>query len=390
MVYQLAIQTPESPITEEWVWNTDLHQSYDGSEDRIPLRRYPRRAFSGQYEFATEADIRRHMAMMQQRFDQLFRFPLFQYAVKLKAPALSGALSVAVNATRSDLRAGRLALIIDADSSEELTIDEVAADSVTFTTALVNSYSPRALVCPVVICYTQRGQGFTRRNPDDAASAAFRYDEKEIWSPFLSPLNDASLTMFDGFPVLEQNATGSAFDLALDSGIIITDYNAFADVLSPWTQNQWAFPLRWQVNRTLDNASWLWWQKFADYVQGSSTPFLLPSFRDDLPVVVPAAGSGNQVRVEGDLYSQHYWNLDTFKRIVIDSDAGRHYATVTAVVPISGDDRLTFTPALPAGATWDDNQKVGFMLPVRIADDKITCTHYGMQTEVAMSLRTVE
>lgn len=390
MVYQLALQVPETPITEEWVWATDLQRSYDGSEDRIPLRRYPRRSFVGQYEFSAVADVRRHLAMMQQRFDQLFRFPLYHHAIKLKAPAIAGALSAAVNAKRGDLRSGRLALIIDAHSSEELTIDAVSDDLVTFTTPLVNNYSARATISPVVVCHAPNGQAFARRNPDGSAMASFRYVEHEIWSPFVSPLNDTELTLYNGMAVLDQNAIGSSFDTALDSGILTNEYNAMPDLLSPWTQNQWAFPLRWQVNRLLDNASWLWWQKFADFVQGSSLPFYLPSFREDLQIVTPAAGSGAQVTVEGDLYSQHYWPLESYQRIVIASDAGRHYARVTGVAAVAGNDRLTFTPALPAGATWDDNQRVEFLRPVRIADDKITCIHYGMQTEVAMALRTVE
>lgn len=390
MTYALALQTPESPLTEDWVWTTDLHLSYDGSEDRIPLARYPKRAFSGQYEFDRVEDVRRHLAMMQQRFRTTFRFPLYQYLVKLKAPAIAGAAGVAVNATRSDLREGKGALLVEGDTYEELTVDAVVEDGVTFTTPLVNSYSARAILCPVTECYATTGQQFNRRNPDGSGQAGFRYNERAPWTPHVSPLNDVSLTMYDGKAVLDKNAVGSAFEMALDSGIFITDYTGLVDIMAPWTQAQWAFPLRWQVNRVLDNDSWLWWQVFADHVQGSSVPFFLPSFRSDLPVVTPAAGSGSQVTIEGDLYSQHYWPLDTFEHIVIDSDAGRHYAKVTAVVAIAGNDRLTFTPALPAGATWDDNQKVGFMLPVRIADDKITCTHYGMQTEVSMALRTVE
>lgn len=390
MAYNIDLQTPESPLKEEWVWTTDLMTAYAGDEDRIPLNRYPKRTFSGQQVFDRVEDVRRHMALMHKRFGGTFRFPLWQHMVKLKAPVDVGALGVAVNATRSDLRAGREALLIEGDTYEVLTVDTVEADAVTFTTALVNAYTRRAHLCPVTEVYTATGSSFTRRNPDGSATSSFRYMEKTPWAPFVDVLNETELTMFDGKAVLDLNAIGGQFDMMLDTGIQITDYIGLPDVFSPWTQAQWTFPLRWLSNRVLDLDTWLWWYAFADHVQGSSIPFLFPTFREDLAVVTPAAGSGNAVTVDGDEYSQHYWGLDTFKRIVIDSDAGRHFALVTGISAVSGNDRLTFSPALPAGAGWTTNQRVGFLLKVRIADDKITCDHYGLQTEVAISLRTVE
>lgn len=389
MAYTLALQTPESPVKEEWLWTTDLMSSYAGQEDRIPLNRYPKRTFSGSYIFDRAQDVRRHMAFMFSRFGTLFQVPLYQYQVKLKAPVDAGDTSVPVNATRSDFRAGRGAFIVEGDKFESVTVDSVAVDAVTLTAPLVNAYSSRAIICPLTVAYTTTGSGFARTSGDDGGSASYRYMEREPWAPFLSPLNEAEVTMFDGKAVLELNAVGNQFDAAVDTGIIIADYIGLPDLFSPWDQSQWAFPLRWQANRVLDLDAWLWWYAFADHVQGSSVPFLLPTHRADLEVVNPVAGGGNAVTVAGDEYSQHYWGLDTFKRIVIDSDAGRHYALVTGISSVSGDDRLTFSPALPAGAGWNVNQRIEYLLKVRIADDKITCDHYGLHTEVSMSLRTV-
>src|SRR5690606_36648708 len=106
MAYSIALQVPESPLKEEWAWFTDLQTSYDGSEDRIPLNRYPKRTFSGTYVFDTVEYVRRHTALMLRRFGGTFRFPLYQYQAKLKAPAAVLDTSVSINATRSDLRAG--------------------------------------------------------------------------------------------------------------------------------------------------------------------------------------------------------------------------------------------------------------------------------------------
>lgn len=389
MPYTIALQSPESPVKEEWEWTTDRLTAYAGDEDNIPLNRYPKRTFGGVFEFDAEADIRRHMALMFQRHRSALKLPLYQYQAKLKAPATAGDVGVSVNATRSDLREGLLAILVEGSKYEELTVDTIAADAVTFTTPLVHSYSSRALLCPLTIVYSATGAGFTRRNPDDSASASFRYMESEPWAPLISPLNAEALTMFDGKAVLEARPIGTQFDAGLDTGIRIVDYIGLADVFSPWTQSQWGFTLTWQVNRVIDNASWLWWQVFADHIQGASIPFLLPSHRADLAIVTPVAGGGNQVTLLGTEYSQHYQSSDTFKRVVVNSDAGRHYALVTAVAQVGGNDRLTLSPALPAGAGWATNQSLEFLLKVRNADDKIVLNHYDFHTEVSMNLRTV-
>lgn len=389
MAYQTIIQTPEEPIIEQWEWTTDVMRSYDGTEDFVPLNRYPKRTFSGVMEFDSKESIRRHAALMQGRFGRTFKLPLFQYKTKLKAAVSAGVDTIAVNALRSDFRVARLALIIEGDTFEEVTVESFDADSVTFTTNLVNSYSARATVCPVVEAFSASGATISRRNPDDSASVSFTLMEKAPWEPFVSSLNEAELTTFDGFTVFETRAIGREFEQKIDTGLNVIEYIGLPDVFSPWEQSQWVFPLSFLCNRVWDLDAWYQWIAFADHIQGAATTFLLPTFRSDLEVVTPVAGSGTQVTVEGDEYSQHYWGLDTFARIVIDSDAGRHYAKVTGIVAVGGNDRLTFTPAVPAGAGWTDNQRVEFLLKVRSADDKLTCTHYGLQTNVSMSVRTV-
>ena len=114
MAYHLALQVPDSPIKEEWTWLGDAMRSYDGSEDLIPLRRYPQRVFSGNYSFDRAQDVRRHMAFMFTSFGDVFKVPLYQYQVKLKAAVASGADTVVVNATRSDFRVGGLAFLVEA------------------------------------------------------------------------------------------------------------------------------------------------------------------------------------------------------------------------------------------------------------------------------------
>lgn len=389
MTYGVAIQIPEKPIVEEWSWITDLSTSYNGTEDRTPLLRYPRRMFSGSYRFDNKADLRRHIAMMTKRFGSEFKLPLFQYQCKLKAVAIAGTNAVVINARRGDFRVGASAFIIEGTKFEEVVIDTVVEDGLTFVGVLANTYSPRAIISPVVTVFSNSNASITRANPDHSASSSFTFIERLPTLPFVSPLNEAVIATFADLPVLPYAPVGTGFDQSVATGLQAVDYTGVIDIVSPWTFNQWGQNATFKASHIGNVDDWEWWQKFADTIQGSANPFLMPTNRADFEIVVPANGSGNQVTVASNEYSQHYWGHGAFNRIFIDSDAGRHFATVVGIVGVGDNERLTFTPALPAGAAWAVNQKIGFLLKLRNDSDKITCNHNGLSSTITMGLRTV-
>lgn len=390
MTYTLALHRPEAPVTEEWRWETDIQVAYDGSESRVPLLRYPRRAFAGSMIFTRKQDITRQLALMFGRFGTAFKFPLEQYRVKLKAPIAVAATTAVVNALRSDLRSGQEALLREDDKWELVSILAVAEGEVTFSAPTVYAYSPRAWLCPVTLVHSATNAQMVRKNTDETAQGSFRYAENVPWAPFVSPLSAITVPTFDGLPVLDKRPVGTEFDEATDSGIRITDYLSSPDFYSPWLQARSAFSRTWLVETTFDPYGLHWWRAFCDLIRGSANPFLLPAFRADYDIVTAATAGGSFVRVAGSEYSQNYFGKDTYSRIVISSDAGRHYAKVVAVTTSSGNDRLQFSPPLPAGAGWTTNQRVELLLKVRVADDMVRLTHNEASAEVALSLRTVE
>lgn len=500
MAYGIEIHAPEIPIAEQWLWETDLSTSYNGAEDRIPLLRYPRRSFSGNFVFTDKADLRRYLAMATKRFRTEFQFPLFQYGTKLKAATVALSDTVFVNAKRSNLRVGSPALIMEGGKFEQVQVLAVTKNSVQFVAALANSYTKRAMLYPLSTVYSQTGATVDRMNPDHAGKASFTFFERMPTIPFVSPLNEAVLLEFENMPILPFAPVGTEFNSAVQTGVTVENYLAIDDFVSPWTFEQWTYAATFNISHivptfdidlaksfpglnkgqpgypepgtaypntvrvgpfdtnvrivsgdkfgqnpcraddfflfsgvqydvtpsvtypagtilyelpagskmtigilnTLDShagvdgavsilpvPNWEWWEKFADRIQGSSEPFLFPTNRSDFDLVTPAVPGGAALTVRGDEYTQHYWGHGGFSRIFIDSDAGWHFAKVTAISAVAGNDRLTFQPALPAGADWSKNQRVGFLLKVRLDDDKIALNHYGLNSEVSIALRTV-
>lgn len=389
MVYTTAIHVPETPIVEELSWETDISTSYDGSEDRIPLLRYPKRRFTGKYAFTELADLRRHLATMMKAFKGEFSFPVFVYQAKLKSNSPAGTRVAFCNGRRGNFRVGQKAILIEGAKFEEVTIEAVELDRLQFVAPLVQGFSARANVAPLTKVYSAGASGVVRKNPDNSADATFTYEERLPTIPFVPPLNTVAIATFDGLPVLPHTAIGGSFDNSLVTGLSLVEYLNFDDIVSPWTFAQWSYNLTFKAELFGTRYELEWWIAFLDLIQGQAFPFLFPTNRADFEILPQTNAGGSVFSAKGNDYSQHYYEHDAFRRIFIDTDAGRHLAKVTSVLSDNGNERLVFDPPLPNGAGWARTKRVGFLLKVRNGSDKVTLTHFGLSTEVNLSLRTV-
>lgn len=389
MTYGILIQEPDSPINERWSWETDIQESYNGTEDRIPLLRYPKRSFSGSFTFDSKTDLQRHLAMMTRRFRGEFILPLFQYQSKLKSPVDVGDTSLPVTTRRLNLVAGEQALLVEGDKTEAVTVTSISANALGLSAPIVSSFSARAIVCPFATVYPSGNTSVSRRTVDGIANSSFEFTERVPRSAIVSANNTAELVEFDGLPLLPYKAKGIEFESSLTTGLRPIDYLAQNDLVSPWIYSQWNYSATFLWTEFDPEDVIDWWEVFADTIQGSCYPFLFPTNREDFEIVTPAASTGTTITVQGTGYSEHYFAHDAFKRIAISTEAGVHYAKITGVAVVGGNDRLTFTPALPNGAAWEADQKISFLLKVRMADDKLILNHYGLYTEVNLPLRTV-
>lgn len=94
--------------------------------------------------------------------------------------------------------------------------------------------------------------------------------------------------------------------------------------------------------------------------------------------------------LEGNNYSTNYQNADAFRRFVLYTEAGEHYAEIVSVTPSDDGDIITFTPALPIDSGWDvmDEDDFSFLLKLRLAEDSVTLTHEALHTYIDLSFRT--
>lgn len=387
-VYTIITQQPETPIVESLLWNSDVIVGDNGSEQRISLSRVPKRTIKGTFRFDSKSSLRRYTNQLYSVAGQFFNFPYWQWSIKIKNAIAAGVQNIPITSKRSQFRVGGLGIIMDGDVYELFIVQAVTATYVRATGGLANSYSRRALVAPVRAVATENNAVLSRTNTDGTGSASFTFLEYSSQSPFVDPLNTQTLTTFDGIPVLDKIPTGTEFTDTIDTGAEITDYGGQMDIRSRWATYQMQMPRSFQCNRLFNPDEWNWWQVFLDYCRGPVNPFYYPSHVADFGIVGTPATGNTMVVVEGDDYSDLYEGDANRQCIVFTNEDGlRHYAKVTDIANVGGNDRLTFSPALPAGE-WG-SATLSFLLKCRLSQDTVECTHDNVQTTVPLVLRTV-
>jgi hypothetical protein len=382
------LHTPEAPIGEDWKWQTDVILKDDGTEQSIELSDLPQRLFRTSFVYDDVDELRRDMALTL-AFGQPFDAPLWQYQTKLKAPAAMAETVLSILASRTDLRVGDDLYIFDKDGGEVRTIDALASNSVTLTAGLSRAYGTRAAVCPVRTLYSAGNAALDRLNPDRAARASWTLREVYFNDPFVHEFNEATLTMLGTLPVLEFRPIGTEFNEGVDTGAEVMDFGGALDIRDRWTSPKQNFARRFKSDRVFDPDDWDKWRVFADYAKGSCNPFYLPTYREDFGLVTPPALGGTTLVFEGALYRTDYFPHEAFKGVAIYTSAGVHYATVTNAINSGGNTQITFNPALPGSAGWNVGTTASLLLKCRIADDRISCNHFPLHTDIELNLRTV-
>jgi hypothetical protein len=384
---------PELPANEEWMWQTDLLVSQDGTEQRINLSEYPKRSNGGTYKLDDALKINQYIRAMVEAKGGALDVPFFQYSARLTADAGPTDTALAFSARDTQIADGDYILLYeDSETSTQLIqIDTVGASSSSLVTPLGLSWPAGTLVCPVHSCVARSGLTLERRNPDNWGTIDFMGVEAGFHTPFLNPYNTASLNLLGGYPVLDVSTpVGDKFRDQWVDGSELYDYGGVVQVRSPWQRTKTVFERAFRVPRANDLSDWEWWFKFADTIRGAWQPFWLPSYRPDFTAVVAPAPGGTTMTLDGHHFRDFCFPFAGLKGLFIETDAGTHFALATAAVGSGSNDAVTFSPALPVGSGWATNQKIGLLYMCRIQDDKMVWQHQSAHSYVQLNILTTD
>ncbi len=384
---------PEEPIKETWTWYTDTMVSDNGTEQRIGLRNYPRRKFVETIAFDTEAQLREQFRLMFAKYKGGFYLPLWQYATKVNAAVAAAASTIYIDIDRTEIRQDGYIIIYENEVYDLLQVDTISGDHFTTATGAVNAFTSKAKVMPCVLVAAGNNAALSRLNVNNSGQIQLTALELAPQDPFVRESNDATLLTFGGLPVLQYTPIGTTYDQAFDTAIEMIDFDlGNIDVRNDWVHSQVQFTLNFLMQRVgaAGCARFDYWKVFGEALNGSTNPFFISSNRSDFDIITPVAGAGTLVTVRGHDYVNDFFPYAAFKQVVVTSKAGTHYATVTGVANVGGNDRLTLNPALPAGADWATDQELSFLLKVRLVDSAFEFNHYGTYSLIKLNIRTAD
>jgi len=147
---------PEGKLRETLAWLTQVLRANDGSEQRITLRRIPRRRFDFEIGLGTAALGAQYERLMDSQAHRHFGVPVWQELRTLTGQTLTaGDTTLAVDTSYASYRAGGLAVVWQSETVCEIVdVASVAAGSIALDGGgLANSYSGTVIVMPAEIGY---------------------------------------------------------------------------------------------------------------------------------------------------------------------------------------------------------------------------------------------
>lgn len=290
-------------VTERLSWLTDVLTAHDGSEQRIRLRDHARRAID--YAFlAAGHDARLLESITFGWGARLYCLPLWWEADFLATGMEAGALEVTViQAAQKDYRAGGLIVFWrDTGVSEALEILSIAGDTLTFKLPLATPFPVGSRVMPAVLARLE-GETPYRHVTDRIVTghARFAVDGNLDRTPAEIGVAWNGGTVLDERPdrAVEVAETWARTLDVLDNltGIVAVDDTSGAPVIRRTVG--WLL----QDRATLDR-----WKKWAAARAGRCHPLWLPTFADDLELVMALGSGDTALRVRNTLSARYVGN----------------------------------------------------------------------------------
>lgn len=383
---------PELPVSETWQWSTIVNISHNGKEQRAALRQAPRIGMKFNALFVNDADRQAAYQLIMQYIKRVFNYPLYTHSTRLTALSAAGATKLYFDPSETDMRDGEPIALFDPYFTTTLILPlaTVDADGATLAGALLQDVPAYWLVCPAPRFRSKPSMGLQM----EAVQGDFSLDLTGIDPrPVLRPGQADTVTIYDGLPVLSKRTLADD-DVNEDFSQSVTwldneinEAIPFAD----WTVPFFAGDRSYLVHRPdgLD-----YWRSFADKVKGRQNPFLLPTFRDDLPLAAVPALSATIIKTSNTQFFD-FWRFGAYRYIQIKSDAGVIYRRIQDVTPnysaegkpISLDIKLSSSIGAAVGS--NANMIVSYANLCRLDSDEILLSHGPIDTVVTIRVRAI-
>lgn len=379
---------PDVPILETWTFKTAVFRSRSGKEQRRSYFANP--VVTQQYSALILddkgfQDLRQAVEIDTTAFYQV---PMFQYYDYLKRDV--GALDTRLYFDPREVNpiVDNYLAICDHDTGVTSfhVIEELHADGCTIKGPVGRELMADVqFVCPVRVSRIST-DGNAKLYPVHA-NATYIFVSVDRDRPFLRPGVSPDFTMLGGYIVLDIPISADT-DINEDylSGNEVIDNGQALPLLFVDEPTRRRFDLVYRMNR-LDGPEALdWWRSFALAVCGQWKAFLLPTYRADAVLAVPAGPGDTEIEVLGRA-TYDVFTAGGYFGIMYDTLTGREYREVTGVT-LDGSNTVCLL-AEPIGSDVGDNdfEDVSYLMRVRLSEDQISINHGKMARIVQLKVQ---
>jgi hypothetical protein len=365
------------PVTERFVFNTEIGQSHDRTEQRIAKRQgIPAHYVSTRLAVKDYAESARLDAVVHTWAKQSWRCPFWPDAERHAAALPAGTSTIAVDTRYSDFRTGfaqRWCMIYGSPTQFEFAqIASKTDDSLTLLSGLSNSYEPGQWIMPV---RTGRliDAAVLRRFPGGAGliEMTWRIEDVQAISGFTPALT------YDGYTVLTEPAVlpGDAGQFSHDPDVAVLESgNGPFEVVSNSDFNEVTQSHGWVCDGKA--AAWRL-RQFLHDAKGRQKAYLVPTFKEDLVLTRPVAANATTLYVANSDHLQ--MGLNTLRTYVAFRPEGGDLIVrkITGIGLVSATEEVLTIDATPEQA-FTPGEALCWVDKCRLASDQIELTWSGI------------
>jgi hypothetical protein len=384
---------PEVPVVETWQWLTVVNIAEGSKEQRSALRINPRLSMSFGALIMDDSDRRDVYQMLFKYIKSKFYYPLYTYTTTLTSSASAGDVNLFFNMSSTDMRDDAIALFDPHfEKTYILSIDTVNSDGVTLSDPLEFDVPSYWYVCPASEFRIKNSASLEMNSIDGSFDLNLESTGlREVLRPNQS---NSLLTTFDGMLVLDKRPLANdKISENFDQDVTWMD----SDTNSPESYSPWKTPFISGAREYLIHRpeGMDYWRAVGNNLKGRQNPFLLPSFRNDVPLSeVPSLGA--TVIRSSNIQLADFWRSRAWNYLYIKSDAGIIFRKITDLkvnYSVQGDPQtvdITLSASIGAGAGANSNLVVSYMNVCRLDDDSIILHHEYVDTFLEIKVRLID
>ncbi len=279
---------PVVPIRESLEWRTSILKGADGSQQRICLRKMPRRYLNYRYPLRNDAEQAVSDNLLHAWLKGTWAIPIWPERVIHTGSLPAGSGSVAIDTRYASFAADRYAVIWQSrELHEVMGIASKTDNSLTFDENLRNTYSGTKSIVP---CFTGR---VTRSATGNVGNTGTGFVELEyLITDDVAVTGHVTAMNYDGYEVLTTPARmpGGRIARQHDADVVIVDSGTGAVEFANVTD----FNISVQDHEFVNETKAKTWalRQWLHSIYGRQKAFLVPTFRRDFELT-RAAGAGD-------------------------------------------------------------------------------------------------